>query len=378
MALIHGYQLCHVRGRSTFVCAVTMDFLQAQGVSFIQFLQSTLGRYDAYMLFMSHMGDPRNAFLIYFPIVYCLSPSVGRKVVWVAALSEWMNAVLKWLLYGNRPYWWVQESSLYNDNTRPDINQYPLTCETGPGSPSGHAMVTASVWFIMVHAYNVHHAGNNHQQNKSEKGHSQTAWLTWLLFTVVMTMVALSRLFIATHFPHQVVLGTIVGMLLGMTCSRASTDDLQLIAYIIGSVLILVTAIGLFFILQALNLNPGWSIPLAMKWCAKPEYIHLDTTPFFALSRDAGCVLGLGVITVMLTAKCPDRLKQSIDFLGSVIAILGCVLYCLVIESIPLPQSNILLFYIYGFVKNSFIPIGVVCLRTAVASLVCRPKNHNH
>ena len=54
------------------------------------------------MLHLSHLGDPRNAFLIYFPLSFCLHKPTGEKVLWLAALAEWINAILKWwVLYLN-------------------------------------------------------------------------------------------------------------------------------------------------------------------------------------------------------------------------------------------------------------------------------------
>lgn len=37
------------------------------------------------------------------------------------------------MLFGQRPYWWVRETSYYGNATTPVIQQFPLTCETGPG-----------------------------------------------------------------------------------------------------------------------------------------------------------------------------------------------------------------------------------------------------
>jgi len=36
------------------------------------------------------------------------------------------------VLHGQRPYWWVPESGLYPANSTV-LQQYSLTCETGPG-----------------------------------------------------------------------------------------------------------------------------------------------------------------------------------------------------------------------------------------------------
>lgn len=41
--------------------------------------------------------------------------------------------VLLRILFGERPYWWVHETAHYANTVRPHIEQYPMTCETGPG-----------------------------------------------------------------------------------------------------------------------------------------------------------------------------------------------------------------------------------------------------
>lgn len=37
------------------------------------------------------------------------------------------------ILFGERPYWWVLDTDYYGNNSAPEIQQFPLTCETGPG-----------------------------------------------------------------------------------------------------------------------------------------------------------------------------------------------------------------------------------------------------
>jgi len=37
------------------------------------------------------------------------------------------------ILFGERPYWWVHETDYYSNTSAPEIQQFPLTCETGPG-----------------------------------------------------------------------------------------------------------------------------------------------------------------------------------------------------------------------------------------------------
>lgn len=37
------------------------------------------------------------------------------------------------VLFGERPYWWVHETRFYGAGPVPALQQFPITCETGPG-----------------------------------------------------------------------------------------------------------------------------------------------------------------------------------------------------------------------------------------------------
>ena len=47
--------------------------------------------------------------------------------------SKHVSVVIIRILFGERPYWWVHEGAYYHDKVAPHIQQYPMTCETGPG-----------------------------------------------------------------------------------------------------------------------------------------------------------------------------------------------------------------------------------------------------
>ena len=73
-----------------------MEALQAAEIGVLQHLQVSFYHWDKVMLFLSRAGDPRYAFLVYFPVAFCLSRAVGLRVVWAAVAAEWFNAILKW------------------------------------------------------------------------------------------------------------------------------------------------------------------------------------------------------------------------------------------------------------------------------------------
>lgn len=61
------------------------------------------------------------------------------------------------------------------------------------------------------------------------------------------------------------------------------------------SAFVLASAVGTYWFLLLTGRDPAWSISRAMKWCVKREYIHVDTTPFYSLSRYSGAAFGLGL-----------------------------------------------------------------------------------
>jgi len=48
------------------------------------------------MILLTKLGDPRHCFLLYFPIAFFTQPKLGVRVLVLASVAEWLNAVLKW------------------------------------------------------------------------------------------------------------------------------------------------------------------------------------------------------------------------------------------------------------------------------------------
>ncbi|NXS10938.1 G6PC2 phosphatase, partial [Neodrepanis coruscans] len=189
--------------------SLKMDLLHSNGVLIIQHLQRDYRAYQDFLNFMSYVGDPRNIFSIYFPLWFQLNQVVGTKMIWVAVIGDWFNLIFKWILFGHRPYWWVQETMIYPNQSSPCLEQFPITCETGPGSPSGHAMGSSCVWYVMVTAalsYTV-----RWKDKLAVTLHRLTWSFLWSIFWIIQISVCISRVFIATHFPHQVILGVFAG-----------------------------------------------------------------------------------------------------------------------------------------------------------------------
>ena len=90
---------------------------------------------------------------------------------------------------------------------------------------------------------------------------------------------------------------SMAGMLLAELCSRIQLDALPVKTYVVFSLVILLSVPTVYWAMESLGLDPLWTFPLAKKWCAKPEWIHWDTSLFFALTRNASSLLGEKVYT---------------------------------------------------------------------------------
>lgn len=98
---------------------------------------------------ISQISDPAYAFNIIIPILSTFNTILTADILMVSVIAEWSNIILKWLIREDRPYWWIRE---FHENKKgyPYVKQGPLTCETGPGSPSGHVMGSAAILYVLV------------------------------------------------------------------------------------------------------------------------------------------------------------------------------------------------------------------------------------
>ena len=82
------------------------------------------------------------------------------------------------------------------------------------------------------------------------------------------------------------------GIALTVLFKKIQIDSLQVKHYIACALCIPSSCLVLYTLLKVIGLDPGWSITMATKWCQRSEWVHLDTTPFNSVFRDAGGILG--------------------------------------------------------------------------------------
>ena len=193
----------------------------------------------------------------------------------------------------------------------------------------------------------------------------------WSILLTILSLVSLSRVFIATHFPHQVILGTIIGLFVAFTVRRNSSELFKFSHSVLHctmcSIMLVITTLASHFILSVFIYDPSISVTKAQKWCVNPSYVHLDTTPFYALIRDSGATLGLGIAFLIVQSVTGARMNHwrplsnvQIPLLSKSLRIILSVFLLQLLEAISLPKSNPLLFYVAGYGRCACIPIIVI------------------
>ncbi|XP_030019099.1 glucose-6-phosphatase-like [Sphaeramia orbicularis] len=267
-----------------------MDLLQSWGIELAVHLQTKYSSYEGLFNLASTVADLHTTFFCLFPIWFHLRRDTALRLIWVAVIGDWLNLVLKWVLFGERPYWWVHETRFYGAESAPSLRQFPITCETGPGSPSGHAMGAAGVWYVMVTAL---------LSLATEKQCPPLLFLQvglWMLMGVVELLVCMSRVYMAAHFPHQVIAGVITGIIVAEVVSQQKwIYSASLTKYCCTTIFLTSFAVGFYLLLKAMGVDLLWTMEKAQKWCVRPEWVHLDSAPFASLLRNMGSLTGLGL-----------------------------------------------------------------------------------
>jgi membrane-associated phospholipid phosphatase len=155
-----------------------MESILQLGIAFIVAFQSLGAWLAAPMQFFTFLGS-ENFFLIILPILYwCVDADLGVRVGAILLFTGGLNEALKLAFRGPRPYWY---STLVK----------ALASETSFGVPSGHSQTAAGVWGMLA-------------------ARIKRPWV-WAAAVLVILFIGLSRLYLAVHFVHDVLLGWLIG-----------------------------------------------------------------------------------------------------------------------------------------------------------------------
>ncbi|XP_063631549.1 glucose-6-phosphatase 2 [Cydia splendana] len=362
--------LCQIKSSRGF----TMEQIYALEVALIEFVQDWFRDWDGYLEWVNNVSDPRMLLEFLFPLISIVDSVFAAQMLLVLSFGGWFNTVMKWWLLEDRPYWWVHETSFYTSH-RPRLRQTRQTCETGPGSPSGHSAAGAATLVLLL-MYTSHFMRDRKCYMRYWK------YVMYPLCAAAMASILLARVYVGAHFPHQCLLGAFVGAFMAPAlclyvsdpyiwrygperCGVAWHAAAAVIAAAIGGV----TYAGL----KICGIDPQWTVKLALRWCQEPSEIHVTTTPMFSLMQGTAAMLGWALSVTPAVAEyrhyTPHRSLIIASFTTAVI------MYGFQQLSAQVDKTNVYRFYTSHFVLNVVTPALLLRVTPALAMLPFTPKD---
>ena len=228
-----------------------MEALQQFGINLIQWMQTMSPSLDGIMHFFTFLGSVE-FYLILIPFIYwAVDKRLGFRALLVLLLVDVIGDVFKLLLHQPRPYWVG--------------NVKRLTEEATYGIPSTHSSDSLGVGGFLA--------------TRVKK-----TWF-WILTIFVVFFIAYSRMYLAAHFPHDVVFGWLIGLIVLWSLSKWA-DPISLWTKSRS----LATQIGLGFALSAAVIVSGLlsyaaiaRTPDTGAWVGYASQAR-SVTPFFTLA----------------------------------------------------------------------------------------------
>ncbi|MBN1264016.1 MAG: phosphatase PAP2 family protein [Anaerolineales bacterium] len=183
------------------------------------------------------------AYLFLLPALFwCVDAGLGMRVGISVMAATGIYSSIKMVFRTPRPFW-----------INPDIR--PLAVETSFGAPSGHSMSAVGLWGRLAAAI-------------------KTRWLQVLLILLI-TLIAISRLYLGVHYPIDVLSGLLGGVILVWLLVRFEQPVLRwFLSLGIKSQIAVLLAVALILIgsgYAALHLQ---SSPVPDAWLARIEELE--------------------------------------------------------------------------------------------------------
>jgi membrane-associated phospholipid phosphatase len=265
-----------------------------------------------------------NFFLLLLPALYwCMEGGIGLRVGIILLLSASVNDAVKMVFHGPRPYWYST-----------DVIRY--ASETSFGVPSGHAQIAFGVWGMLAA--------------------SIRKWWGWPIAILIIVMIGISRLYLGVHFPHDVILGWLIGALLLWLVLRfwkpvtawlkKMSLGQQILASFLSSLLLITFPLIPFLWLKITN----WQLPQAWAEYAK-DALSLSGT-FTTAGTLFGLLAGLAWFNHQGGFDASGPLwKRILRYILGMVGVLVFYLGLKVLFGLIVPDSEAVLPYILRYIR---------------------------
>jgi membrane-associated phospholipid phosphatase len=308
-----------------------METIWNVGITVNIFFQSLGAWLKTPMELFSFLGN-EYFFLFLLPALYwSVDAGIGLRVGFILLLSTSVNDAFKLALHGPRPYWYSS-------------NVIGYAQETSFGVPSGHSQNSAAIWGMMAA--------------------TARKWWAWLIAILIVLFIGISRLYLGVHFPHDVLLGWLLGGLVlwatlyfwkpvSIWAKKLSLGKQILAAFLAGLTLILFSLIP-FLGLKVTN----WQPPQAWAQFAT-EAVSLSGA-LTAGGTMFGLLAGLAWFNSQggFSADGPAW-KRIVRFLLGLVGVIVFYLGLDILFGLIAPDAEALLPYILRFVRYAIIGFWV-------------------
>jgi membrane-associated phospholipid phosphatase len=240
-----------------------------QGIIITMWIQSLGDWLLPVAQFFSFMGS-EPFFLLLAPAIYwCIDPILGIRAGLYLILSSGLNAILKILFHLPRPYW-------------VSLDVKALAAESSFGLPSGHSQTSVVVWGTIAH-------------------YLKRRW-AWGIAFVLIFFIGISRIYLAVHFPSDVLLGWIIGIILLWLLIRWEKPFLtwfKTFNIYVQILFILLVSMGLIIFFSIISVSVGESA-VFQTWIDTSASAAPEAGPIHPLSNssivsNAGAFLGMAI-----------------------------------------------------------------------------------
>lgn len=305
-----------------------MQTLIQFGISFIVALQSAGTWLTFPMRLFSYLGTEDFFFLVLPMVYWCVDSALGLRIGFILVTSSMLNYVGKLIFAGPRPYWVSSHVKA-------------LWMETTFGIPSGHAQHAVAVWG-MIAAY------------------FRRTWM-WVTGILLIFLIGFSRLYLGSHFPHDVVAGWLIGIILLVIFVRfwgpvevwiaGKTFPRQVLIAFLVSLIFIAAGLGSVSLRRGFQLPDAWVNNTLLAGTELPAPVDVNGTftsagTFFGLAVGAAWIASLG--GYQAGGPIEKRvLRYAVGLVGILILWMGL--------GAVLPRGDGFIFYALRFIRYSLV-----------------------
>jgi len=254
-----------------------MEYLYELGISMVLVVQGLGEWLSAPMKLLSFMGSAE-FYLLIMPFLYwSIDTALGIRIGVILLFSDAISFYLKIGIHSGRPFWVSRQVE-------------SLSFESSFGMPSAHAQNSAAVFGLLAATL-------------------KRRWV-WVLSLLLIFLIGISRLYLAVHFPQDVILGWMIGFLLVWIFLRIekpvtawfSSQTLPLAVFVLFVISISMLLVGLLI----RSITSDWQIPAAWVENARlafPEEELINPFKFSGQLLTSGVFFGLSAGALWLSKR---------------------------------------------------------------------------